>query len=72
MKEREDAQHADQSLYFIRGSQLGTEIDCLIYFTFLSPAFLSVSLQILFSLELFSRLIERSFDFCGQIPPSAL
>lgn len=42
---------------------MGTEIDCLIYFTFLSPAFLSVSLQILFSLELFSRLIERSFDF---------
>lgn len=38
-------------------------IDCLIYFVFLSPAFLSVSLQILFSLELFSVSVEHSFDF---------
>lgn len=38
-------------------------IDCLIYFAFLSPAFLSVSLQILFSLKLFSGPIEHLFDF---------
>lgn len=38
-------------------------IDCLIYFAFLSPAFLSVSLQILFSLKLFSDPIEHLFDF---------